>query len=198
MMGPPPPAPEDGGARTHDGFFLRLGLNFGPLIMKEKVEVGSVTGLEADYSGLHTGFDLLIGGSPAKGLAIGGALLVNQTKDPHFKAGSLEGDASGSLYFVGIGLFGDYYPDPHGGLHIQGMVGFSSVDFVNSSGQSGSSSPSGAMFGLGVGYDFWVADEWSIGPFGRVLYSSMSDEQGGATDKVSYLYPSIGLAFTLH
>jgi hypothetical protein len=33
---------------------------------------------------------------------------------------------------------------------------------------------------LGVGYDFWVADEWSLGVLGRFLYGSMSgsDDRG--------------------
>ncbi|MBK7578974.1 MAG: autotransporter domain-containing protein [Myxococcales bacterium] len=196
--GPAPgPAPvmehtESGGAHTHDGFFFRIGLNGGPLMMSAD------TATETKFSGFHSGFDLMFGGSPIKGLAIGGALIAGRTSDPTIEAGSLKGTANGTLLFAGVGLFGDFYLNPKEGLHFLGMVGFGTVDFVNNNGNSGGNDPSGTMLAIGAGYDFWVANEWSIGPFGRILYSSMSQDAGGASVKYSYLYPSIGIAFTLH
>lgn len=165
--------------------------------MNSKVEGGGAAG-EADYSGFHGGTDLMFGGSPVKGLAIGGALILGRTTDPKVKVGAIEGTADGDLLFAGVGLFADYYLDPHKGLHFQGMIGFSAADFVASNGTSGGNDPTGTFFGIGAGYDFWIGDEWSIGPFARVLYAPMSAEAGGLTNKVTYLYPSIGLALTLH
>jgi hypothetical protein len=54
------------------------------------------------------------------------------------------------------------------------------------------------VVGAGVGYDFWIGDEWSIGPFGRFLFASMGAEGGGVTTKDTFLYPSLGVAITLH
>lgn len=196
---PPPPAdPEAGGAHTHDGFYFRMGLNFGPIIMKENLEGGGATGPDIKYSGLHSGFDLMFGGTPAPGLAIGGGLIAGWTSDPKVELGGQSATAKGTLVFSGIALFGDYYLDPHKGLHILGLLGFSSVDFIPDEGSNSGKNPSGIMFGAGVGYDFWIGNEWSVGPVGRVIYSSMSAEENGVKDKVSYLYPSIGVAFTLH
>jgi hypothetical protein len=192
------PAPEAGGAHTHDGFFLRLGLNFGPLIASAKTEVNGTEGPEVDYSGLHIGNELLIGGSPTPGLAIGGALLVAQTKDPTVKTDAGEGEADGTMLFAGIAAFGNYYFDPSSGGHLQLMLGFAAADFVSDSGNSGGNDPSGVMVGLGGGYDFWIGDEWSVGPFARVVYSPMSVEDAGVKYKYSYLNPSIGVTFTYH
>jgi len=188
----PAPDPHADGARTHDGFFFRIGLNVGPLMLSAD------TTPETKWSGVQSGFDLMFGGSPMEGLAIGGALIGGRTTDPKAEVGGQEGTMKGSMLFAGLAVFGDYYLNPHEGLHFQGMIGFSAVDFVAESGASGGNDPTGTLFGLGVGYDFWIGDEWSIGPFGRVIYSSLSADAGGASLKYSYLYPSIGLAFTLH
>jgi hypothetical protein len=38
-----------------------------------------------------------------------------------------------------------------------------------------SNGPGGPIFGAGVGYDFWVADEWSIGVMGRFAYAPLKE-----------------------
>ncbi|HMR10312.1 MAG TPA: autotransporter domain-containing protein [Polyangiaceae bacterium] len=200
---PPPPAAEPapapaGGARTHDGFYFRIGPNFGALIGTAKLEAGGQTGGESDYSGFTYGGDLMFGGTPAPGLVIGGTLLWGSTKDPTVKAGSTEGTADGTLIMAATALFANYYLDPTEGLFFQGLLGFAVVDFVTAGGQSGSNDPTGFLLGAGAGYDFWIGDEWSVGPLARVIYAPTSSESGGATFKFNYLFPSIGVGFTLH
>jgi hypothetical protein len=54
------------------------------------------------------------------------------------------------------------------------------------------------LLALGAGYDFWVGDEWSIGPMLRFDYGAFTLETGG--EGVSY--PTIAVnalaTFTLH
>lgn len=184
---------------THDGFFLRLGLNLGPASATRTAEFnGTEVGGEATLSGFSGGFDLMMGGTPADGLVIGGALTTITTSDPDVESGGRSASLDGTMIFAGIGVFANYYLNPNEGLHFQGLLGFGTVDLVDSDGNSGGNDPSGPYFGVGVGYDFWVSDEWSIGPFGRVLYAATSYEEGGGKLKVNYLYPSIGAAFTYH
>lgn len=180
---------------THDGFFMRLGLNFGPNMTSQTIDPG---GLESDFSGLQIGSDLMLGGTPVPGLVLGGTLLWGRTADPTVESGGQSRTLDGSLILLGLGFFANYYFDPTQGLHAQAILGYGAIDFVSSSGASGGNDPSGAILGLGVGYDFWIGNQWSVGPFGRVLYSNMSVEEGGVTAKVTQLYPSIGVAFTLH
>lgn len=188
----------DTGARTHDGFYFRIGLNLGPLVMSAQPEINGQETEEIDYSGLHVGSDLMFGGTPVPGLAIGGALISGFTTDPTLKQGDLERKGDGTLIFSGIAAFADYYFDPHGGGHAMLLLGFAAADSVSSEGSSGGNDPTGPMVGIGGGYDFWIGDEWSVGPVARVLYASLSAEEGPAKVKYSYLYPSIGVAFTLH
>ena len=184
---------------THDGFFLRLGANVGPGSVSETIEVGGTEGPEASFSGLTFGFDLMLGGTPAPGLVIGGALLTTTTSDPSFEQGSVKGTADGTLLMAGVAAFANYYFDPTQGLHGQLILGYGAVDFVRPNGASGGGNdPTGLLAGLGVGYDFWLGGEWSVGPFARVLYGSMGASAGSASSSVTYLYPSIGAAFTLH
>jgi hypothetical protein len=187
----------DTDARNHNGFFLRLGLNVGPLILNEKISGGPLE-FEADYSGIHSSFDLLIGGTPAPGFVIGGALISAATQNPTIEIGDSSTEGDGTLIFAGIGVFANYYFDPQAGFHLQALLGFAAIDAVNSEGQSSSNDPSGFMFGFGAGYDFWIGDEWSVGPFARIIYSPQSVEEGGVTADYTYIYPSIGAAFTFH
>jgi hypothetical protein len=185
---------------THDGFHLRLGLNFGPVSNTIGVEAAGQEQDYGDFSGFTTGFDLLIGGSPVQGLAIGGALITTYTADPSFesKQQGLPSTYDGTMLLAGVGLYVDWYPDPNGGGHVQGLLGYAAVDFVTDDGQSGSNDPSGPMLGIGGGYDFWVGDEWSIGPFARILYAPVSYDSALGSYKNTYLYPSIGVGFTYH
>jgi hypothetical protein len=131
---------------------------------------------------------------------IGGFVMYNQTTDPTAKRGDTEltPKPDGTLFFVGLGAFANYYFDPTQGFHLQALLGFAGIDFVTAKGQSGGNDPFGFMLGLGAGYDFFFANEWSVGPFARVIYAPLSAEDSGVKHKASYLYPSIGVALTLH
>jgi len=189
--------------RTHDGFFLRLGLNLGPAFVTESYEVnGQSGGEDLKISGFSTGFDVLLGGTPVPGLVIGGGLLGVATSNPTLKQGDVEVEADGTMLLAGAAAFVNYHFDPTQGFNLQGLVGYGALDYVDSDGGSGGNDPTGILFGIGAGYDFWISDEWSIGPFGRVLMGSLSSEAsaGGFTAEASefYLYPNLGVAFTLH
>ena len=188
------PAPVEAaapGARTHDGFFFRIGLNFGVGSLSNDVTSFG----EESISGFALGNDFLFGGTPVPGLVIGGGLMSTYGPKPKYELAGVERELDGTLYMFGLAGFVQYYIDPHEGFHIQAFAGYGALDFVTDAGQSGGNDPHGPFFGGGLGYDFWVGDQWSIGPFGRVLYGTMSAE---GSDSVSYLYPSIGAAFTLH
>ncbi|MBM4362123.1 MAG: autotransporter domain-containing protein [Deltaproteobacteria bacterium] len=177
---------------------MRLGLNLGPGMTTAKVEGGGLSGPESDISGFTSGFDLLLGGTVTEGLVLGGGLLTTYASNPTVKVGSFEADADGTLILAGVTGFAQYYFDPANGGHLQALLGYGALSFEHKNGTSGGNDPGGVLLGIGGGYDFWVSDEWSIGPFARILYGSLSAESGAATQKDTYLYPSIGAAFTLH
>ena len=85
--GPPAPAPPPAdavavgaGAETHDGFYLRLALGGGYMVLNRETE-GELRGTTLDVSGSSriagggTAFELSIGGTPGEGLVLAGTLV---------------------------------------------------------------------------------------------------------------------------
>ncbi|MBK7578915.1 MAG: hypothetical protein IPI67_01805 [Myxococcales bacterium] len=162
---------------VHDGFYLRL--NLGVTALGNKYDLA---GVSADSHGGTLAFDVLVGGTPAKGLAIGGALLgeagVSHSVE---RDGRSVGDANVRLGL--LGPFVDGFFDPKGGFHMGGAVGLAALTLEG----LGSSGASDTLTGFGgaawAGYDAWVADEWAIGGlvrFGGAI-TKKSDDAGDLT-----------------
>jgi hypothetical protein len=155
----------------HDGFYTRLGVGLGHLWSTAKVDVADLgETATASLSGTGMMLDLAIGGTPAPGLVIGGALLLQDSFEPSV---SFKGPLTGtqqqstakndSLGFVLIGPMIDGFPDTDGGLHVGGSVGAAVLGLADNQGN--------AAKGLGlsawVGYLWWVSSQWSIGGTAR-------------------------------
>lgn len=170
--------------RTHDGFYMQLSTGLGYL--SSSVEGGS-------FHGIASPFEALFGGTVGP-VAIGGgifsdyALSVSASSDagPSFTYNDL------SMYMVGAEAFGDIYIDPHGGFHIRPFIGYAALQF-SYQGYTGNS-PGGPIFGAGIGYDFWVGDEWSIGVLGRFGYAPLKLE-GSSFNTMD---PAIMASFTFN
>jgi hypothetical protein len=182
---------------AHGGFFLRVIGNFGPSNVTETIEINGATGPESEIGGTATGFDLLMGGTVMDGLVIGGAIVTSFASDPTVKSGSLETTIDGLMTFMAAALFGQYYIAPVPGLYAQVMLGYGAVSVETSAGSAGND-PSGPVYSLGAGYDFWLTDSLGVGAFGRVLLGSLSYEAGTSKSNDSYMMPSLGLNLTLY
>lgn len=167
---PPPAAPGDGTVRTHDGFYLRLGLGFG---------YGQVTtefaGTEVDYSGGAVLFDLLLGGTIANTLVIGGGITATSIANPEVSVDEQDeplGSTEESLGVTNLGLFVDVFFAPKSGGHVGGMIGFGGIGLEDEN----EDPATGLGLSLFGGYDFWVGDQWALGVNGRYLYVSAERE----------------------
>ncbi|HEY5955861.1 MAG TPA: hypothetical protein VIV60_04880 [Polyangiaceae bacterium] len=155
--------------RTHDGFYLGLEGGFGYLSSSAKangVDLGKYSGLTLDSA-------LWLGGTVGP-VVIGGGFYTAQVLSPKvtFQGQDVSSGVS-SMYLVGIGPFVDVYPDPNDGLHFMGFVGWGGLE-SSRNGNVGGSDPTGLVTMLGGGYEFWVADQWSIGPLARLTYAPLS------------------------
>jgi outer membrane autotransporter protein len=175
--------------RTHDGFHLNMNAGIGYVSASAEQ-----AGFKENMSGVSFPTGILIGGSVIPGLVIGGNLFWHVTPSPSY---SLNGNSQTlsdvSMWLVGIGPYVDFYPNPAEGLHFQGMVGWGALERTIN-GNSGGNDPTGLIMQIGAGYDFWVGDEWSIGPLARFAYAPFSINDVS----VSTIAPSLVCSFTYH
>ena len=209
-----PPTQETGSAvRVHDGFYLRLAL--GGAYGKDSVEAED---FKFDGSGPGVAEEIAIGTTVAPGLVIGGGVYAAMLVEPEgdnleYGGEDLDGvEASwDSATFGVVGPFLDYYPNPAGGFHLQGAVGIASLSVSDGKMKDGSNTidldeSDGTGFGamLGIGYEAWVGDQWSLGVLGRVLYGTptMEDNLPGGNTEVDWdhkmLIPGVLMSATYH
>jgi hypothetical protein len=167
----PIPAP-DPTVHHHDGFYLSMGLGAG--YAWSDVSKAPVFG-DLSAKGAGVALELALGGTVADGLVIGGGLYTTSVSRLRWKRTISDGDASqqgdqGSVALLGV--FIDYYPNPKDGLHVQGALGIGTLNYERDSStgvppETWAGGGGGAM--LGVGYEAWVASQWSLGGVLRVI-----------------------------
>jgi hypothetical protein len=101
-----------------------------------------------------------------------------------------------------IGPFADWYFVPSRGFHAQVAPGV--ANYIAGAGEPQNEGPQaqahtavGFGFMLGVGYDFWIGDEWSVGVLGRFVYATThgSDNRHVEWSHASYS-PAVMLSAT--
>jgi len=188
---PPPPPPElPRGGREHDGFYLRLGLGLSYVVDS----VQSTVFDEASMSGAGLADELAIGGTPAPGLVVGGAIQDASAFAPALRIDGDERDGGpSSLGLSLIGPFLDYYFDPAQGLHAQALVGLGVLTADDSR-----DLPVGFGASVGIGYEWWVGGESSLGLTARLVYARLSYDPSGIDERHSVLAPSLMGVYTYH
>ncbi len=155
--------------RTHDGFYLGLEGGFGYLsssVSYNGADMGKWSGMTMDTA-------IWLGGTVGP-VVIGGGMSYANAFSPKFSQGGQSTSYTDlSLALIAFGPFVDIYPNPNEGLHFMGFAGWGGLN-ASYQGNSGGSDPTGLVAMLGGGYEFWVADQWSIGPLGRFTYAPLS------------------------
>jgi len=184
---------------THDGFFFQGNIGLGYL--STSPDFGDIELVDGDpkISGFGVGGGLLFGGTPAPGLVIGGGTANVVAISPKYTVDGEEIEAFDdvNLNLSTIGVFGTFYPDPHGGLSLHLMLAYAVLS-ASSDGDTSDNNPDGPAITAGLGYDFWVAPEWSIGVFGRFTYAATKWEEDGFEAKYPVLAPALLATFTYH
>jgi len=179
-------------AMTHDGFYMSLEAGVGYLSASADSPNFEQTMTSTTFSS-----GLLLGGTVGP-VVIGGGFTYDYGFSPSVEQNGQEAELEDvKLYLIGIGAFADYYVDPAGGLHFIGMLGWGGLE-SSYQGNAGGSDPTGLLITLGGGYDFWVADEWSIGPLARFTYAPLSYELAGSNQDVPTWHFSVVAEFVYH
>jgi hypothetical protein len=177
-IGPP-------GVYAHDGLYLRFAGGLG--IGRDRAE--SSAGFEDITSGEDQSFDgagsafsaateVAIGFTPIRGLVLGGAIYTAtipslEIDDPGIGSGSYEYEVSQLAIFS---PHIDFYLNPDRGLHFQGGFGFAAyIAGLAAPAAAGretrAHTATGLGFMLGIGHEWWVGEQWSLGLLARVLYA---------------------------
>jgi hypothetical protein len=203
------PAP---GIHTHDGFYFRIALGFGGLVASGAVRDNARDANEGSVTSLGALGELALGGTVGSGLVIGGgtwnAVPINPTMkyrtlasgetpaSPEVEVSEPKVSAHGLL-----GPFIDWYVQPEKGLHIQAAIGLANGGYE----EPGDNHDTITLWGfggmLGVGYEWWVGEQWSMGLLARATSGSISGVD--PTDKneehsVLFVAPGALLTFTYH
>ncbi len=162
----------------HDGFYLRMGL--GVAQGHATTETSDPYPLKATFNGLGPAYELLIGGTLGSGVVLGGGFVAQDIVDPSIEVdpdvvGNTQ--SSDALGISVAGPFIDWFFDEKGGFHAGALIGFGSIGLKDDS----DNSSTGIGGSLWVGYDFWIAEQWSLGVEGRGLAVSSSRDIADAT-----------------
>lgn len=212
--------PDLGSVRHHGGFYLRFGLGVGLLRgdvtqyrsegmlaagRKQRATEGSITGVA------QLG-EIMMGGTVADGLVFGGGAwgvnafsaeyegTLGMTFTDEVEEGSSELELT-SLSQVGPFLL--YYPDASSGLH--GLLAPTFVVAVLGNKKDlairyDDRGADGVGWGLivGVGYDFWIGEQWSLGVAARFQYVSAVIESTDPQSTFSAFVPGVLGTVTYH
>lgn len=189
--------------RTHDGFQFRGAVGGGYL--SDSVETTGTVGpfagtLEGTIKGAAGAFEAYFGGTPARGLVIGGFFGGASAAGPKFKgpAGVEVSDDDTAANLLLIGPYVNWYPDARTGFHLLGSLFLAAGNITYDRGDEESETATGGGIGLGLGYDWWVSDEWSLGVLGRFSYASIKWSDGPVEQTHSIVYPGLFFSFQYH
>jgi hypothetical protein len=184
------PSPARAEGEVHDGFQFRGAVGFGYLS-----DTGSN---QASLHGWAPALEVYLGGTPVRGLAIGGFLNGASAIGPSATFnGTTVNFGTTDLTLVTLGPYIDYYPNPRKGFHILGTLGFARLTAsYNDGGFAASDSATGFTVGGGIGYDWWVGRDWSIGILGRFTFADTSRNVGPVSVSDSTVLPSVLFSFS--
>jgi len=140
------------------------------------------------------------GGTPARGLVLGGTVWTARI-DPVFIEGGKSvspDDDSVKVTQLRLGPFLDWYPNPARGFHT--TVSFGLVVQIESDVKGNPLRPLayGGALATGTGYEWFVSDVLSLGLLGRFALGSVVRQVGAASERTLFIVPELAISATYH
>jgi hypothetical protein len=107
-------------------------------------------------------------------------------------------DDSVKVTFVRVGPFVDFYPDPASGYHAQVALSFTAHVESDVKGNAVRPAALGAALTTGCGYEWFVADELSLGILGRLTTGTSLRSISEGIQRRLWSIPELALAVTYH
>jgi hypothetical protein len=184
---PPPPKTKRAkkqGVHTHDGFYLRMGIGVGAVVLGNAGKSEDDTTLSTGGAGIEFG----MGGTIGKGFVIGGRVLGVGGQNLQLESPQRSSTVPGGLTYSTLQLFADWYVDPEGGLHIEGALGPVGLSYDPTVGEDDDSQNDdnetidGFGGSLGVGWEGWVGEQWSLGGVFRLNWATFSGSVSASSE----------------
>ncbi len=204
-----PATAPDRGAHRHDGFYLRAASGFGAYDERANSQTADVYQgrLRIRSRGFAVASEFAMGGTPFEGLVIGGGVysMTVYTSSVTFNKETAPAEDVGveSRDFSVVGVFVDRYFVPTLGVHVQGALGIAQQLglTVNSDPfDSDDYNPVGPGIMLGLGYEMWIAEQWSLGVLARFGGSVLFGKDTANVRWVHYIItnPTFLMTVTYH
>lgn len=165
---PVPPARARAGYHVHDGFYLRLGVGVGG--GSSSISTNRDAAPNFELGGPGVAVNVWIGGTPWRGVAIGGLISLQGMNETQAVVEGDETDEGMNGGMVMLAPFIDAFPDPQRGLHFGGALGLAFMSAKAKDDDLENRNPpvkdyDGGGLGLSgwIGYMGWVGQEWSLG-----------------------------------
>ncbi len=168
--------------RTHDGFYARIGV--GPSFAIAKL----FSATDSDSTGLAVSTELSVGTTIRPRLVLGVGTFPMVSPAPDY-----DGIDAGGQHVSATGPFVDYYFSSSGGLHVQGGL-LLTVGYLDGSDDRAGNVGMGYGGMVGVGYDRYVSDHWSLGGSVRLTAYRLY----GVDDSIRIATPAALLTLTYH
>jgi hypothetical protein len=212
------------GIGEHDGFYFRFGSAIGYTAFDGDIQGDAdptpppIGAADASLAGPSFGADLLVGGTPAPGLVVGGAFIyafLPASWQTVSVAGS-EMEPQNDAFLLLLAAFGQFYPDPKTGFHLHALLGLASGQpdiwrvfaddpaLVQCSGDAvkcdgpNQGDLVGVGAGFGAGYDAWIGEQWSVGPVMRIVVATLAETSGSWDESYHVVQGQLVIGATLH
>jgi len=185
------------GYHVHGGFYLRLAAGVGGSHVNVTADPGAS---DFKVGGPGLALNLWIGGTPARGLAIGGMAGLQGIGDSNVVINGRESKRDMSAGFVYLGPFIDAFPDPLRGLHLGGSLGLVAFkangagDELRTAGVRDYNA-GGLAASAWVGYMGWVGPEFSLGGLLQLTVLGTGNDKQDEIDRKASGY-ALNVAFT--
>jgi hypothetical protein len=195
------PPVEGSPARMHDGFYFRAGLGVGAIVGGNVKPPRSTA--DVSISGAGPAVELAVGGTFPGGIVVGGGIYGVSIPSPSYSQGGASVDG-GTAVISSLGPFVDWYLDPAKGFHLQAALGYAVISAAAGTGtpQFPPKDQKGAGYSVlvGLGYEWWVGDQLSLGLLARIQHVSGSVKADGDTDSTSVeaTMPALMATLTYH
>jgi hypothetical protein len=181
----------------HDRLYLRISQGYGFFWTQSQ----NKDAREYSVLGHSVPIQLQLGGTPFKGFALGGKVGFTYAYDFSYSGPTTEIWAeSPTKSLTGrafeIGPFIDFFPVPSGGLHISASITYVYTEYNHQLYRTYGLGGRGYAVSPGLGYDFWVSEQWSIGAALQVTMAKLASYNADFDENL--VVPSLALTAVYH